>query len=446
MSFAIEKFYLLFQGTLVFQGIFFCLIWAATRRKDVFWYSLYLLTAALYFFVNATGTFFNIDENAVFESRWYSWLNIPIIIAENLFYLLFIRAFFYDIIESQRVKNILRLTLYSVPLLFFCFFVFKTTGISTYNFFYIVKLLSVIPAIFIVYIVIKNKLPYAMLVANGLVFTIIGTLLTVLMIILGNKDVHNIFTDYYPLFFIRLGILGDMFFYQLALLKKWRWQEKELAIQQLETQLAVERVKSQISKELHDDIGTTLSGINMYSHMAKEQTASGNAAASGKTLEVIQQASDEMINKLKDMVWAMQPGNERLEELTDKIKEYAVFISGAKKITLQTDFAKGTHGFTLSAETIHNVYTIAKEALNNAVKYSGASLISIETEINNDRFTLRIMDDGTGFDREQATGGNGLLNMQKRADDMGADFSIQSRPGEGCSISLILKITQLGIV
>jgi len=158
MSFVIEQFYLFFQGALVFQSVFFFLIWAATRRNDVLWYSLYLLTAALYFFINATGTFFKIEEAAVFESSWYSLLNIPIIIIENLFYLLFIKAFFYDIIASQKVKNILRLTLYSVPVLFFCFIIFRVTGISTYNLFYIVKLLSVIPAIFIAYIFIKKNL------------------------------------------------------------------------------------------------------------------------------------------------------------------------------------------------------------------------------------------------------------------------------------------------
>lgn len=150
------------------------------------------------------------------------------------------------------------------------------TGISTYNFFYIVKLLSVIPAIFIVYIVIKNKLPYAMLVANGLIFTITGTLLTVLMIILRNYDVHNIFYRFLSTIFHQAWNTGAICFYQLALLKKWRWQEKELALQQHQTRIEVEKVRTEISRELHDDIGSTLSGIT-YSHMAMTQSQSGIA-------------------------------------------------------------------------------------------------------------------------------------------------------------------------
>lgn len=442
MSFAIEKFYLLFQGTLVFQGLFFCLIWAATNRKDFLWYSLYLLTAALYFFVNATGTFFNIDETAVFESRWYSWLNIPIIIVENLFYLLFIRAFFYDIIESQKVKNILRLTLYSVPILFFCFFIFKMTGISTYNFFYIVKLLSVIPAIFIVYIVIKNKLPYAMLVANGLIFTITGTLLTVLMIILRNYDVHNIFTDFYPLFFIRLGILGDMFFYQLALLKKWRWQEKELALQQHQTRIEVEKVRTEISRELHDDIGSTLSGINMYSHMAMTQSQSGDSKAISQSLKTIQQSAAEMVGKLKDIVWANNLKEGDAETFFETLRDYVLMITKPAGVVPEFNFSAARETNRLSKEVKYHIYMICKEAVNNVVKHSGANSLVISFEKKDNDLVITITDNGKGLSNGEINYGNGLNNMRKRAEEIGAIFSQHSKEKGGSITSLGLKFTR----
>lgn len=442
MSFVIEQFYLFFQGALVFQSVFFFLIWAATRRNDVLWYSLYLLTAALYFFINATGTFFKIEEAAVFESSWYSLLNIPIIIIENLFYLLFIKAFFYDIIASQKVKNILRLTLYSVPVLFFCFIIFRVTGISTYNLFYIVKLLSVIPAIFIAYIVIKNKLPYATLVANGLIFTITGTLVTVIMIILRNNDVHTMFTDYYPLLFIRLGILGDMFFYQFALLKKWRWQEKELALQQHQTKTEVERVRNEISRELHDDIGSTLSGINMYSHMAMTQSQSGDSKATVQSLQTIQQSAAEMVGKLKDIVWANNLKDGDTDAFFETLKDYVLMITKPAGIVPEFNFSATAETNRLSKEEKYHIYMICKEAVNNMVKHSGADSLAVSFEKKDTGLDITIADNGYGLKPGKNNAGNGLNNMRKRAEEIGAIFSLQSGATEGSKINLYLKITR----
>jgi len=307
--------------------------------------------------------------------------------------------------------------------------------------FYTVNLISTLFSIYLLVDIHSRKIKNVRWIVMAIVFNILGNMATVTMIILGQYGVHNMFTIGYPLLFMRCGILFDMAFYQIAIIKKWSAQEKELAVQHLTTQIEVEKIKNQISKELHDDIGSTLSGINMYSHMAKDQTAAGNMVASGKTLEVIQKASDEIIYKLKDMVWAMQPGNETIGQLTDKIKEYAIFITGAKKITLQTTFETQVHEINLSAETMHHIYTIVKEALNNAVKYSGATLISIDSECKNELFTLRIADNGAGFVREQVPEGNGLLNMEKRAQEIGAKLELLTSPGGGTEWQLWAKIT-----
>jgi signal transduction histidine kinase len=442
MSYFIEQFYRLFQGALVFQGIFFGLIWIATRRKDIFWYALFLLTAAAYFFINATGTFFNTDENGVFESQWYGWLNIPIIILENLFYLLFIRAFFFDIITSENIKRILTLTLRSVPVLLLIFLLHRLLHWDTQFVFYTVNLLSIAPALLIVYVVIKNKLPYARLVANGLLFTIAGTVLTVIMIVLGNNHVHSFFTDYYPLFFVRCGILGDMIFYQLALLRKWQQQEKELAMQKLQNELAIEKVKTQISKELHDDIGSTLSGINMYSHMAKAQLADSNTAGAGQSLHTIQQSANEMVTKLSDIVWLTNSEKGGMINFLERIKNYVVIITQPKAIKPVFHFPGNISSVELPDELRYQVYLIIKEAVNNAVKYSGAAVIELTILEKNNTLEVTIKDDGRGFDINTVEKGNGLDNIKKRADDIGAIFSIQSVPQQGCVISLKLKITR----
>lgn len=438
MSQLIEKFYLLFQGALIFQGIFFFCIYITTRRRDVLWYSLYLLTAAVYFFINATGTFFDIDENIVFNSTWYNIVNIPVLIIENLFYLLFIKYFFFDLIESQKVKRIVNLILLTIPFLFIVFFILKLSGTTTQAIFYTVKMLSVFPALFIVATVVRNKLPYASLVSYGLICTIAGTTLTVLMIALGNNNVHYLLTDDYPLVFIRLGILGDMIFYQMALLKKWQAQEKLLAVQQLQSELAIKKVRSNISKELHDDIGSTLSGIQLYSYMAMNQAASGNMKETGNSLNVIQHSATEMVGRLKDIVWLLQSAGDNITELAEKLREYAAYMCHVKKIQLNTTLYKGLDDKKINKEKSHQLFMIGKEAINNAVKYSNAGMITVDMAWENNSLVFTVNDNGTGFNVNDVYNGNGLLNMQRRAAEMQGELMINSAPGQGTTLKLII--------
>ncbi|OSZ81237.1 hypothetical protein CAP36_08380 [Chitinophagaceae bacterium IBVUCB2] len=441
MSFVLEQFYRFFQGVLLFQIVFLGILYTITRRKDIFFFCAYLFFQAVYFFWNAPYTFFNITEETVFSSPLYAYANTPLVIIGHVFYILFLKSFFSGLYQNKKTTRLINFLLFISPILILISVLSIYIQQSNQYIFYTVNFLSTALGIYILSDIYTKKIKNTGWVAAGILLNIIGNALTVLMIILARYNIHHTLTDYYPLFFMRCGILADIFFYLIAILKKWQFQEKQLAIEKIEKVLAVEKVRTQLSKELHDDIGGTLSGINMYSHLAKQQTTEGNNAASDKTLDLIRQASDEMIYKLKDIVWAMQPGNESLEQLTDKIKEYAIFISGAKKIELQTHFTPDQNGIKLSAETMHHIYSIAKEALNNAVKYSGATLISINTSFTSDHFILNIKDTGAGYDRQQIVEGNGLINMQKRAAEIGAGLQLSSKLGHGTELQLNIKIT-----
>lgn len=441
MSFTIEQFYILFEGVMLFQIAFFGMAYLLSKRKDVLYYCLLNLFSALYFFLNAPDTFLGIDEDIVFNDPRYVYVNFALFMCMFFMYLVFLKEIFSDTVaQYPLVKKIYTITFYCIPALYLLFVWFSAAGWNTNLLFYTGHLINGPFCTLLLLLNFKTR-GYKKLIIYGMIVIFICVVTTVILTVRYNAGKGSLLLDKYPLAVIKIGMLIDIILFQFVLLKRWQEQEYELSVQRLTTELAVEKVKSQISKELHDDVGSTLSGISMYSHMAKEQTAAGNMIASGQTLGVIQQASEEMILKLKDMVWAMQPGNETIGQLTEKIKEYAIFITGAKKIKLQTGFAKEVKELKLSAETMHNIYTIAKEALNNAVKYSGAELISIDTEFKNDLFRLRIADNGVGFDREQAMGGNGLINMKKRAAEMGAVLELSTSPGLSTAVQLQLKIT-----
>ena len=436
----IHFFYIFFQGTLFLQAAIFLTLYISTRKKELQYYSLFLLLIGINFFISDPSTFWLGDDDTVLNSGWYKLINTPLVIVGNFFYVLFLKEFYRSLTQNRQFFYILNITKWALAISLLLFLSLYAMGIHSNLLFNILNLIGIVSGIWLVSIIIRERLPFTKLMAYGFISNLIGTLLTVAMLILLTQGVkHWLVTDY-PLVFVKLGLLGEIFFFTIAIFKKWPQQEKELSLQQLKTELAVEKIKSQISKELHDDIGSTLSGISMYTYMAKSQSYGNNKEASGEALDIIQQASDEMIYKLKDIVWAIQPGNETLRQLPEKIKEYAVFITGAKKVELQTNFAVQEDGINLSTETIHHIYTIAKEALNNAVKYSNATLITIDTSFYNNLFILSIIDNGIGFEKQQVTEGNGLLNMQKRADEIGALLQLISSRGNGTEWRLQLKI------
>jgi signal transduction histidine kinase len=306
--------------------------------------------------------------------------------------------------------------------------------------FYLANLLSTGFSIYILTGIAKKKIPNTGWVVTGMILNIIGNAITILMIVLERYDIHHLFTDDYPLFFMRCGILADIFFYLIAILKKWNFQEKQLAIQQIESQLAIEKVRNKISSQLHDDIGSTLSGVSMYSHLANDLLEKGEYGNAKKSLHIIQNSTDEMVEKLGDLVWSANPKQDSLQLLFERLQQYGFDMCKAKNIQFKSNTL--IRNFDLPAENRYQLYLFIKEAINNAVKYSDAGLLQLTVKEISQHLELTISDDGKGFDADSVKRGNGLNNMQKRVDELGADFNIQSKPGAGCLISLKVKITQ----
>jgi two-component system, NarL family, sensor histidine kinase UhpB len=216
-------------------------------------------------------------------------------------------------------------------------------------------------------------------------------------------------------------------------------QKTELELQNTQALLS-ERLR--ISSELHDEVGATLSGISMYSHLTKEQMKHAQTAAVEKSLNIMQESSGDMVNKLNDIVWLLNPVQDTLQKLIQRLEEYAGEMTAIKNMKFQTAVPDQFLAQSLPVESRRNIYLFCKEAINNAVKYSEAGLLGLTVKENSNLLEVIISDNGKGFDVESVKRGNGLDNMQKRADELGADFNIQSKHCEGCVVSLKLKITQ----
>jgi two-component system sensor histidine kinase UhpB len=217
----------------------------------------------------------------------------------------------------------------------------------------------------------------------------------------------------------------------------YRYRRKK-RIQNLQAMLN-ERLR--ISRELHDEVGATLSGIAMYSHLTKEQIRNNQMAQVEKSLNIMQQSSGEMVNKLNDIVWLINPEQDSLQKLIERLEEYARDMAAIKNMRVKIAVPVKIAELSLPVKCRRNIYLFCKEAINNAVKYSHGSLLELTVKEVDNKLEFFVSDNGKGFDAVMVRRGNGLANMQRRADEIGAKLLLQSKLNEGVLISLQYKIT-----
>lgn len=217
--------------------------------------------------------------------------------------------------------------------------------------------------------------------------------------------------------------------------------ESEKATAEGKLQQAMLNERLRISRELHDDIGSTLSGIVLYTHMAESQLQAYETNEVKNALRIIKQSANNMVNRLNDLVWAVNPGHNSLQSLMQKLEDYAMEMAKVKNIKVRMTAPPNLDELQLPLESRHNIYLLAKEAINNAVKYSHASLLDLSVQQLDHELIFTIMDNGKGFDMAAVRKGNGLINMRRRADEASAKLHISSTAQIGTLISLHYKIT-----
>jgi two-component system, NarL family, sensor histidine kinase UhpB len=217
--------------------------------------------------------------------------------------------------------------------------------------------------------------------------------------------------------------------------------KKQLLEQQYKTK---EEALLQISRDLHDDIGSSLSGINMLSQLAREQIIQHNNSSAAEILQKINGYTSEVIEKVSDMAWLLKPNEESLSILIKKLKAYGMASAASKNIVLHFENQLGVIEKELTIPQRKTIYLVSKEAINNAIKYSLCSNIYYKIEDVDSKIKIEIKDDGAGFSFSEVNGGNGLSNMKARADAADGNLLIHSEQGKGTIVSLEFYLPQLG--
>ncbi|HNP53514.1 MAG TPA: histidine kinase [Ferruginibacter sp.] len=199
-------------------------------------------------------------------------------------------------------------------------------------------------------------------------------------------------------------------------------------------QLEELRIRQQISRDLHDDIGATLSSIKLYGELAQQQL-SVQPIQSSEILGRINTQTNELIGRMGDVIWSMKPVTESQAGLQEKLKQFSASLLTPRQIKATILIDPTLDGQIQNPATRKELLLLIKEAFNNIAKYSAASRVQLTMKKNQSQIELHITDDGNGFDPAVVTAGNGLANMRNRCEQLGGTWRLQSQPGKGTSIT-----------
>jgi signal transduction histidine kinase/ligand-binding sensor domain-containing protein len=190
--------------------------------------------------------------------------------------------------------------------------------------------------------------------------------------------------------------------------------------------LRMQAMRNEISKDLHDDLGATLGSISILSEVAKNNMKSGTQDQIYSLLTKISNNAREMVDKMSDIVWAINPKNENLERIIQRLTDFSMTACGSKDIKMEIHADDSCLKQVLPLEAVKNIYLIVKEAMNNAIKHSDCRHLYVSFKTIPSGLDISIIDDGKGFDPQRIRNGNGLVNMESRVKEMKGKFTIHS--------------------
>lgn len=199
-----------------------------------------------------------------------------------------------------------------------------------------------------------------------------------------------------------------------------------------------EQIRSEISRNLHDEIGANLTNISFSSLVAQKQLE--DTSVVNRMLERIYHDSQTVSQALREIVWSINPSIDTLGQALPRMLHYAAELLETKDISLHADIAPDIEGIRLTMQQRRDLYLIFRETVNNMARHSNASHAIISLQLRDHTLVMTITDNGKGFDTGAPLVNNGLRNMQERARSHQWQLQLHSQPGFGTSIILEARI------
>ena len=214
-----------------------------------------------------------------------------------------------------------------------------------------------------------------------------------------------------------------------------------ISIHKIRRTKELDSLRNHISRDLHDEIGTTLSSLALFGTVATTSIVDNPEKAS-KMLQLINTNATASVEAMNDIIWAINSEMDTVFNLISKMQSFVSDLSDTEVTDISITYDKEITDINLDMVQRRNVYLIFKEALNNAIKYAKAKAITIEIGMVKNLLRVQIKDNGIGFDtlnaleKKSMFGGNGLKNMKKRAEELKGSVKISSQMEKGTQIVL----------
>jgi len=310
-------------------------------------------------------------------------------------------------------------------------------------------LLLVLTIIFLIYGLRFWKDKQLRYLFQGNLFLFVFGFFSMLIIIVPSIDnnLPGLFGS--SLFYYELGLFLELVFFLMALNYKNRKQliaqarererlKAENQMKEYEKDLAVFRAqqaeRERISADMHDELGSGMTAIRLMSEIAMNKMKQERPVE----IERISQSADEVLNKMNAIIWSMNSENDTVDNLVSYIRSYALEYFENTHITCKVNTPDNIEKKELTGDKRRNIFLSVKETLNNALKHSKASVLTIDFVINNE-LCIRIADNGVGIDKLKIRHfGNGLKNIARRMDSIGGTYRIDADDGTVTLLTLPL--------
>ena len=430
--------YLLFT-VLAVQFIYILVNWYFFREKEYFFYAIYIVALTAYFINKYLG-----DANGIvsFGTFRYNKLYIDKDLVIIAFYCYF--KFVVSFIEAEkRYPAIYRFMWYTnrfvlFYLVFNVILVYLTHNLFLENLLFFVTNLvfTIIVLVYLSRIVFKKIEPLFRFIFAGTCLYGLGSSITLLLS--ENKSLLE--NDHY--LFFQIGVFLEMIFLNAGLIYKSNMSQRQLIVSQEKVieeyeksqalLLKMEHTREQISRDLHDDVGATLSSVKAYSEILKDNP--GNSVIA----ELIKDNADEMIERLEVIAWATNPQHDNFKSLKNSVQKFVMPICHSQNILCTFDCDGIGDEITIPGEVRQNIFLVFKEVIHNMVKYASATTCSVKLLIDNNKFIMQIIDNGKGLDGSIKGSGYGLQNIRNRTTELTGVLNIDSAFGQGTSITMSL--------
>jgi len=220
------------------------------------------------------------------------------------------------------------------------------------------------------------------------------------------------------------------------------FQSAQLYERDLNRQLMLEQERNRIAKDIHDDVGASLTRITIMSDLANNKDSDPTAVR--QWIQSIGETCREVTQDMTQIIWALSPKSNTFEGLLAYLRRYTLEYLEPANINCGFHFPKSVKDAQLRPEARRNVYLCIREALHNIVKHSKAKKVMITVENDHNWFTVIVKDDGYGFDSGKLKWqGNGLISMKNRMEVIGGEATIRAKTGEGTEVLLRIPLLNL---